>query len=40
MAEKFNMADFLHTNSCFFGSGTDEWNILIFGYVILLTVIL
>jgi hypothetical protein len=30
------MADFLHKNSWFFGSGTAEWNVLIFGYVILL----
>jgi hypothetical protein len=38
MAEKFNMADFLHKNSWFFGSGsgTAEWNVLNFGYVILL----
>jgi hypothetical protein len=35
MAEKFNMADFLHKNSWFFGSGTAEWNVLIFGYVML-----
>jgi hypothetical protein len=24
MAEQFNMADLLHKNSCFFGSGTAE----------------
>jgi hypothetical protein len=35
MAEKFNMADFLHKNSWFFGSGTAGWYVLIFGYVIL-----
>jgi hypothetical protein len=28
MAEKFNMADFLHKNSWFYGSGTAEWNVL------------
>jgi hypothetical protein len=37
MAEKFNMADFLHKNSLIFGSGTAEWNLFIFGYDILLT---
>jgi hypothetical protein len=34
MAEKLNMEDFLQKNSWYFGSGTAEWNILIFGYVI------
>jgi hypothetical protein len=36
MAEKYNMADFLHKNSWFFVNGTAEWNVLILGYVILL----
>jgi hypothetical protein len=34
MAKKFVMADFLHKNSWFFGSGTAEWNVPIFGYVL------
>jgi hypothetical protein len=34
MSEKFNMADFLHKNSWFFGSGTTEENVLVFGYPI------
>jgi hypothetical protein len=36
MVEKFNIADFLHKNSGFFGSENAERNVLIFGYVILL----
>jgi hypothetical protein len=31
------MTDFLHKNSWFLGSGIAEWNVLVFGYVILLT---
>jgi hypothetical protein len=34
--KNFNMADFLLKNPWFFGSGTAGWNVLIFGYVILL----
>jgi hypothetical protein len=37
MAEKINMVDFLHKNSWFFGSGTAELNVLVFGYYILPT---
>jgi hypothetical protein len=34
MAEKFNIADFFAQKfSWFFGSGTAEWNVLIFGCV-------
>jgi hypothetical protein len=36
MTETFNMADFLHKISWFFGSETAEWNILMFEYDILL----
>jgi hypothetical protein len=35
MAEIFNMADFLHKNSCIFSSETAVCNFLIIGYVIL-----
>jgi hypothetical protein len=35
MAQKFNIADFLHKNSWF--SGSEMWNVLMFGNVILLT---
>jgi hypothetical protein len=31
------MADFLHKNSWFSGSETAEWNVLVVGYVLLLT---
>jgi hypothetical protein len=32
MAEKFNVTDFLHTHSWFFGCGTAELDVLIIGY--------
>jgi hypothetical protein len=33
------MADFIHKNSWFFGSGTAEWNVLMLGYDIVLALL-